>query len=143
MKWLADCQCLLCTSYCTSQLLSTHGLFQLAKIDLLNQSESLSTACKPQQQNVCRIQQGLLADDCEQKRQGGADYELIATVSHHGRTPASGHYTADVRQPDGEWLRFDDDYVSHISQTQVLLQNTETYLLFYEMKPKPSKATIS
>jgi len=24
--------------------------------------------------------------------------DLIATVSHHGRTPASGHYTADVRQ---------------------------------------------
>lgn len=28
----------------------------------------------------------------------GAVLDLIATVSHHGRTPASGHYTADVRQ---------------------------------------------
>ena len=28
----------------------------------------------------------------------GAALDLIATVSHHGRTLASGHYTADVRQ---------------------------------------------
>lgn len=85
---------------------------------------------------TCRIQQQLLADDCEQKRQGGADYELIASVSHHGKSPSSGHYTADVRQPDGEWLRFDDDFVSIISVNQVLQRDTEMYLLFYEMKPR-------
>ena len=85
---------------------------------------------------ACRVQQNLLADDCEQRRQGGAEYELTATVSHHGRTPASGHYTADVKQPDGEWLRFDDDYVSHVNLPAVLLRDTETYLLFYEMKPR-------
>lgn len=84
----------------------------------------------------CRIQHNLLADDCEQRRQGGAGYELIATVSHHGRTPASGHYTADVKQPDGEWLRFDDDYVTHVNLPQVLSRDTETYVLFYEMKPQ-------
>ena len=85
---------------------------------------------------ACRVQQNLLADDCEQRRQGGAEYELTATVSHHGRTPASGHYTADVKQPDGEWLRFDDDYVSHVNLPAVLSRDTETYLLFYEMKPR-------
>lgn len=83
-----------------------------------------------------RIQQSLLADDCEQRRHGGADYELIASVSHHGLTPASGHYTADVKQPDGEWLRFDDDHVSHVSVPQVLQRDTEMYLLFYEMKSR-------
>ena len=84
----------------------------------------------------CRIQQSLLADDCEQRRHGGADYELIASVSHHGKTPASGHYTADVKQPDGEWLRFDDDFVSHVNVPQVLSRDCEMYLLFYEMKPR-------
>lgn len=83
-----------------------------------------------------RIQQSLLADDCEQRRHGGADYELIASVSHHGKTPASGHYTADVKQPDGEWLRFDDDFVSHVNVPQVLSRDCEMYLLFYEMKPR-------
>lgn len=83
-----------------------------------------------------RIQQSLLADDCEQRRHGGADYELIASVSHHGKTPASGHYTADVKQPDGEWLRFDDDFVSHVNVPQVLSRDCEMYLLFYEMKPQ-------
>ena len=28
-----------------------------------------------------------------------AEYELSATVSHHGKSIGSGHYTADVRQP--------------------------------------------
>ncbi|KAA6429327.1 MAG: Ubiquitin carboxyl-terminal hydrolase 24 [Trebouxia sp. A1-2] len=83
-----------------------------------------------------RVQQSLLADDCEQRRHGGADYELIASVSHHGKTPASGHYTADVKQPDGEWLRFDDDFVSHVNVPQVLSRDCEMYLLFYEMKPR-------
>ena len=30
----------------------------------------------------------------------GAEYELVATVSHHGKGSGSGHYTADVLQPD-------------------------------------------
>jgi len=78
----------------------------------------------------------LLADDCGQRRHAGADYELIASVSHHGKTPASGHYTADVKQPDGEWLRFDDDFVSHVNVSQVLRRDCVMYLLFYEMKPR-------
>ena len=44
----------------------------------------------------CRIQQSLLADGCEQRRHSGVDYELIASVNHHGETPASGHYTAEL-----------------------------------------------
>lgn len=63
-------------------------------------------------------------------RDRGAEYDLVATVTHHGKTIASGHYTADVRQPDGRWLRFDDGHVTPASQQQVLVQRP--YLLFYQ-----------
>ena len=32
-----------------------------------------------------------------------AEYELSATVSHHGKSIGSGHYTADVRQPGNRY----------------------------------------
>ena len=32
-------------------------------------------------------------------RDRGAEYELVATVTHHGKTIGAGHYTADVKQP--------------------------------------------
>ena len=42
-----------------------------------------------------------------------------ATVSHHGKNPNAGHYTADVRQPDGRWLRFDDATVTSVPLSMV------------------------
>ncbi len=62
----------------------------------------------------------------------GAEYELIATVSHIGRTMSSGHYKADVRQPDGSWLRFDDADVCHVSKADVL--HGLAYMLVYQMR---------
>ncbi|KAJ1692256.1 hypothetical protein LUZ63_008954 [Rhynchospora breviuscula] len=32
-------------------------------------------------------------------------YELVATITHHGREPSKGHYTADTRYRNGQWLR--------------------------------------
>lgn len=60
----------------------------------------------------------------------GAEYDLVSTVTHHGKTIGSGHYTADVRQPCGAWLHFDDDRVDKVSQQQVL--TSRPYLLFYQ-----------
>ena len=61
------------------------------------------------------------------------EYDLIATVSHHGRNMSSGHYTADVRQPDAKWLRFDDTQVSVVPQARVLDERS-AYLLFYQLR---------
>ena len=44
------------------------------------------------------LRRGWLAPDC---RERGQEYQLVATVSHHGRSKESGHYTADVLQPGG------------------------------------------
>ncbi|KAK9807533.1 hypothetical protein WJX72_001859 [[Myrmecia] bisecta] len=76
-----------------------------------------------------RMQRAWVSDKCPMQ---GAEYELIATVSHHGRTPASGHYTADVRQPNDKWLRFDDANVYSVTVPKVLAE--PVYLLFYQLK---------
>lgn len=57
-------------------------------------------------------------------------YELVATVSHIGKDPSGGHYTADARQEDGRWLRFDDSNVSVVPLNRVL--HDQAYLLLYK-----------
>ncbi|KAF2322436.1 hypothetical protein GH714_017023 [Hevea brasiliensis] len=57
-------------------------------------------------------------------------YELVATVTHHGREPSKGHYTADARYPNGQWLRFDDASVTAIGTSKVL--HDQAYVLFYK-----------
>ncbi|XP_041995478.1 ubiquitin carboxyl-terminal hydrolase 24-like [Salvia splendens] len=60
----------------------------------------------------------------------GRRYELVATVTHHGREASKGHYTADVRSPNGQWLRFDDSSLTTISTSKVL--HNQAYVLFYK-----------
>lgn len=60
----------------------------------------------------------------------GRRYELVATVTHHGRDPSKGHYTADTKHFDGQWLRFDDAAVSVVGLNKVL--HDQAYLLFYK-----------
>ncbi|XP_051143668.1 ubiquitin carboxyl-terminal hydrolase 24-like isoform X2 [Andrographis paniculata] len=50
----------------------------------------------------------------------GRRYVLVATITHHGRDPSKGHYTADARHPSGEWLRYDDASVTPIPESEVL-----------------------
>ncbi|KDP40491.1 hypothetical protein JCGZ_24490 [Jatropha curcas] len=57
-------------------------------------------------------------------------YELVATITHHGREPSKGHYTADARSPCGQWLRFDDSSVTAIGVSKVL--HEQAYVLFYK-----------
>lgn len=60
----------------------------------------------------------------------GRKYELVATITHHGRDPSKGHYTADARYPDGQWLRFDDASVTPVATSKVL--HDQAYVLFYK-----------
>ncbi|BAT91257.1 hypothetical protein LR48_Vigan08g204100 [Vigna angularis] len=59
----------------------------------------------------------------------GRKYELVATITHHGREPSKGHYTADAQYPNGRWLRFDDASVYAIGTNKVL--HDQAYVLFY------------
>jgi ubiquitin carboxyl-terminal hydrolase 10 len=57
-------------------------------------------------------------------------YEQVATVTHHGKDPSGGHYTADCKQNDGRWIRFDDAKVSLVGLNRVL--HDQAYVLFYK-----------
>ncbi|KAL6896540.1 hypothetical protein ACP4OV_007112 [Aristida adscensionis] len=60
----------------------------------------------------------------------GRRYELVATITHHGRDPYRGHYTAAAKHASGQWLRFDDDSVAPVSVNEVL--HDAAYVLFYK-----------
>lgn len=60
----------------------------------------------------------------------GRRYELVATITHHGRDPSRGHYTADSRHClTSKWLRYDDAVVVPIPTSKVL--HDQAYVLFY------------
>lgn len=58
------------------------------------------------------------------------NYELVATVTHHGKDLSRGHYTAHSKQLNGQWLRYDDGVVSSVGVSRVL--QDLVYLLFYK-----------
>jgi len=60
----------------------------------------------------------------------GRRYELVSTITHHGREASKGHYTADARYPNGQWLRFDDASVTAIGTNKLL--HDQAYVLFYK-----------
>ncbi|KAK4761399.1 hypothetical protein SAY87_029283 [Trapa incisa] len=60
----------------------------------------------------------------------GRRYELIATITHHGREPSRGHYTTDARHCNGQWLHYDDASVTAIGTSKVL--HDQAYVLFYK-----------
>jgi len=47
-------------------------------------------------------------------------YELLAVLTHKGRSSSSGHYLGWVRHRGNEWLKMDDDKVSVVLEEDVL-----------------------
>ncbi|XP_076884171.1 ubiquitin carboxyl-terminal hydrolase 24-like [Bidens hawaiensis] len=62
----------------------------------------------------------------------GRKYELVATITHHGREPSKGHYTCDILHSSGKWLRYDDASVIDIPTNKVL--HDQAYVLFYKQQ---------
>lgn len=60
----------------------------------------------------------------------GRHYQLVSTITHHGREASKGHYTADCRHQSGKWLRFDDAAVTAVTTSNVL--HDQAYVLFYK-----------
>lgn len=48
------------------------------------------------------------------------NYELIAVLTHKGRTSDSGHYVAWVHRRGDEWLKYDDDVVTVVSTEEIM-----------------------
>ena len=58
-------------------------------------------------------------------------YDLYGVVNHFGSLNG-GHYTANCRNPDGQWYNFNDSSVSAIGNKNVV--SSSAYLLFYRRK---------
>jgi len=48
------------------------------------------------------------------------NYELVAVVTHKGRSADGGHYVGWVHSHGDEWLCFDDDIVSSVKSEEIL-----------------------
>jgi len=73
----------------------------------------------------------------EQPIPGDADrcsttYELKSIVYHKGAAWSRGHYTAAVRDGNGNWTACDDAVVRSTSANEVSCPSGDIYLLFYE-----------
>ena len=69
----------------------------------------------------------------------GAQYHLRSVVNHHGSSVHFGHYTADAHRATGvtgrEWHRFNDTFVSKISEQQAAQESSQSaYLVLYELE---------
>lgn len=47
-------------------------------------------------------------------------YELIAVLTHKGRSADSGHYIAWTKQEDGKWLEYDDDKLHQRNEEDIM-----------------------
>ncbi|KAM0881095.1 hypothetical protein ACQ4PT_033166 [Festuca glaucescens] len=54
------------------------------------------------------------------KKQITGVYDLIAVLTHKGRSADSGHYVGWVKQDDGKWIEFDDDNPSIRKEEEIL-----------------------
>jgi len=50
-------------------------------------------------------------------------YELIAILTHKGRSADSGHYIAWVKQEDDKWIKYDDEKVSMVNNEEIVKLN--------------------
>ena len=48
------------------------------------------------------------------------NYELVAVVTHKGRSAEGGHYVGWVHSRGDEWLCFDDDIVTTVKVDEIL-----------------------
>jgi len=48
------------------------------------------------------------------------NYQLMAVLTHQGRSSSSGHYVGWVRHRGSDWLKLDDDKVSVVSEEDIL-----------------------
>lgn len=74
-------------------------------------------------------------------------YDLIAVLTHKGRSADSGHYVGWVKQADGSWVEFDDDTMIPRKDEDILQLGGggdwhTAYLMLFKAQRVPAKATV-
>eukprot|EP00887_Chlorella_sp_A99_P004167 scaffold23.g4167.t1 len=72
-------------------------------------------------------------------------YDLVAVLTHKGRSADSGHYVSWVKQEDGQWIQFDDEAMVPRKEEEVLGLSGGgdwhmAYLLLYRAQRTPPAA---
>lgn len=58
----------------------------------------------------------------------------LCSIGNHVGSIHGGHYYATAKNNDGKWYTYDDIHISMIDDiTQVLKNNKNAYILFYEL----------
>ncbi|PKA56288.1 Ubiquitin carboxyl-terminal hydrolase 6 [Apostasia shenzhenica] len=84
------------------------GLKVQDKISHENDSSALKTEAATAKSGESTATTSVEASD-EEKSQITGIYDLVAVLTHKGRSADSGHYVAWVKQANGKWIQFDDD----------------------------------
>lgn len=85
----------------------------------LSEKSNKETTKDPEAMEVEKVETSSSFDDDAGSNNNGY-YNLVAILSHQGRSADSGHYVGWCLQPNGSWLKFDDDKVSPVKAEQVL-----------------------
>ncbi|KAL5755798.1 hypothetical protein ACOSQ2_020544 [Xanthoceras sorbifolium] len=67
-----------------------------------------STSNGSGESSIATSQDGVTADADKDTHLTGV-YDLVAVLTHKGRSADSGHYVAWVKQENGKWIEYDDD----------------------------------
>lgn len=73
---------------------------------------------------------------------GAGRYNLVAVLTHKGRSADSGHYVSWVKQVDGTWIQFDDEELIPRKEEEIPSLSGGgdwhmAYLLLYEAERVP------
>jgi ubiquitin carboxyl-terminal hydrolase 14 len=101
-------------------LVDTHRADEIKQIKKLNDSQTggVSQQVKATEQPV---QYAPYSFEEDSGSSNSGLYELIAVLTHKGRSSNSGHYVGWAKNPkSGEWLMFDDDNVCQVSEDDIL-----------------------
>ena len=61
------------------------------------------------------------------------EYTLRSFVVHLGERAGGGHYKCAVGQSAGQWVEYDDEYVTEVSRSKLAEDGKQNaYLLFYQ-----------
>lgn len=63
-------------------------------------------------------------------------YTLNSMIIHHGYRASAGHYYAIIKVKTGadscKWVKFDDDKITFIQESEIDSYSQKAYLLFYQ-----------